>query len=406
MGGTVLQGVFSVIIAIFIGVYYQWKLGLVATLFFPIMVYAVYVNQQIINGVDTVEAAAFEASAKLAIEAITNIRTVAGLRCEAKYVDMYIELLTAPHKLTIKKSHLRGFIFGFSQSIQFVAWAVIMWYGGYLVDQGETEFENVFIVTNAILNGAGMVGYSFAFTADFNKALAAAARVFHLLDRKPLIDTNPAIGLKLNQVEGNVDLKDAEFTYPTRQDVQILNRLQLSIKKGEKIALVGESGCGKSTVIQLIQRFYDLDGGSLELEENNIQSLNLPYVRSKMGIVSQEPVLFDRSIAENIQYGDNERTCETKTRTYKVITGYEDGECKEIEVCKFPGFHHKRSAEPNPHYGHIECEKETKEVCKKEPVVEEKSKDFELCHLEPKKVCEEKTFKVPTLDCEEEEKEE
>merc|ERR1712083_1107813 len=86
------------------------------------------------------------------------------------------------------------------------------------------------------------------------------------------------------------------------------NRLQLSIKKGEKIALVGESGCGKSTVIQLIQRFYDLDQGSLELEEKNIQSLNLPYVRSKMGIVSQEPVLFDRSIAENIQYGDNERT--------------------------------------------------------------------------------------------------
>merc|ERR1711971_1004498 len=102
-----------------------------------------------------------------------------------------------------------------------------------------------------------------------------------------------------------------------------------------------------------------------------------------------------------------EKVCETKTHTYKVITGYEDGECKEIEVCKFPGFHHKkRSAEPNPHYGHIvECEKETKEVCKEEPVVEEKTKEFEICHLEPKKVCEEKTFKVPTLDCEEEEKE-
>ena len=102
------------------------------------------------------------------------------------------------------------------------------------------------------------------------------------------------------------------------------------------------------------------------------------------------------------------RVCETKTQTYKVVTGYEDGECKEIEVCKFPGFHHRRrrSAEPGPHYGHIECEKETKEVCKKEPVVEEKSKDFELCHIEPEKVCEEKTIKVPTLDCEEEEEEE
>merc|ERR1712045_337382 len=94
----------------------------------------------------------------------------------------------------------------------------------------------------------------------------------------------------------------------TRQNIQILNRLNLSIKTGESIALVGESGCGKSTVIQLIQRFYDLDQGSLELEENNIQSLNLPYVRSKLGIVSQEPVLFDRSIVENIKYGDNERT--------------------------------------------------------------------------------------------------
>merc|ERR1712088_502945 len=102
------------------------------------------------------------------------------------------------------------------------------------------------------------------------------------------------------------------------------------------------------------------------------------------------------------------RVCETKTQTYKVVTGYEDGECKEIEVCKFPGFHHRRrrSAEPGPHYGHIECEKETKEVCKKEPVVEEKSKDFELCHIEPEKVCEEKTIKVPTLDCEEEVEEE
>merc|ERR1711936_735 len=100
-----------------------------------------------------------------------------------------------------------------------------------------------------------------------------------------------------------------------------------------------------------------------------------------------------------------EKVCETKTRTYKVVTGYEDGECKEIEVCKFPHHKRRRSAEPEPHYGvkFIECEKETKEVCKKEPVVEEKSKDFELCHLEPKKVCEEKTFKIPTLHFEEEE---
>ena len=152
-----------------------------------------------------------------------------------------------------------------------------------------------------------MIGYSFAFVSDFNKAMVAAARVFQLLDRKPLIDANPSTGLKVHEIQGNVDVKEAEFQYPTRPNIQILKRLKLSIKKGESIALVGESGCGKSTVIQLIQRLYDLENGKIDIENENIEALNLPWLRSKLGLVSQEPVLFDRTIAENIQYGDNER---------------------------------------------------------------------------------------------------
>merc|ERR1719195_1319396 len=220
---------------------------------------------------------------------------------------MYVDLLAVPHKATMKNSHKRGFIFGFSQGVQYFAWGLTLWYGGYLVDIGDATFQQVFTVQNAIIGGAGMVGYSFAFVADFNKAMVAAARVFNLLDRKPLIDANPATGLKLDDVKGNVDLMDAEFSYPTRPNIRILKRLQLSIMSGESIALVGESGCGKSTVIQLIQRLYDLETGDLAIENNNIKALNLPWVRSKLGLVSQEPVLFDRTIADNIKYGDNER---------------------------------------------------------------------------------------------------
>ena len=79
------------------------------------------------------------------------------------------------------------------------------------------------------------------------------------------------------------------------------------MKAGDRIALVGESGCGKSTVLQLIQRLYDLDQGSISVQGQNIESLNVPQLRSRLGLVSQEPVLFNRSIAENIEYGDNER---------------------------------------------------------------------------------------------------
>ena len=89
--------------------------------------------------------------------------------------------------------------------------------------------------------------------------------------------------------------------------MKVLRKLNLSIQSGEKIALVGQSGCGKSTVIQMIQRFYDFDEGSLLIENENIQNLNVAFMRSRLGIVSQEPVLFNKTIEENIKYGDNEK---------------------------------------------------------------------------------------------------
>lgn len=158
-----------------------------------------------------------------------------------------------------------------------------------------------------VLNGGAMIGMSFTALMDINTAFTAAEKIFEVLDRKPKIDANPSAGLRLNDVEGNAIIEDGVFSYPTRQNVKILRKLNLSIKSGEKIALVGQSGCGKSTVIQMIQRFYDFDEGSLQIEDQDIKNLNVPFIRSKLGIVSQEPVLFNKTIAQNIMYGDNER---------------------------------------------------------------------------------------------------
>jgi len=139
------------------------------------------------------------------------------------------------------------------------------------------------------------------------KAMIAAARVFNLIDRKPSIDTAAGSGLRLNQVEGQIEFRSAEFCYPNRKQVRVLKSLNLAISKGQSVALVGPSGCGKSTCVQLIQRFYDLDNGTLTLEDNDINALNVPWVRSKLSIVSQEPTLFNRTLAENIAYGDNSK---------------------------------------------------------------------------------------------------
>ena len=98
-------------------------------------------------------------------------------------------------------------------------------------------------------------------------------------------------------------MQDVKFSYPARPDVEVLQGVSLSLSPGKTLALVGPSGCGKSTVVSLIERFYDPSSGSLTLENIDLRDLNLHWLRSQIGIVSQEPVLFDASIAENIRYG-------------------------------------------------------------------------------------------------------
>ena len=106
---------------------------------------------------------------------------------------------------------------------------------------------------------------------------------------------------------GSITLKEMRFSYPTRPNAPILQGLSVSVKSGQTLALVGPSGCGKSTVVSLIERFYDPLAGLLTLDERDLRDLNIRWLRSQIGIVFQEPVLFDASIADNIRYGANFR---------------------------------------------------------------------------------------------------
>jgi ABC-type multidrug transport system fused ATPase/permease subunit len=125
------------------------------------------------------------------------------------------------------------------------------------------------------------------------------------LDRKPLIDVSKGTGLRINNAEGAVDFDAVTFNYPTRPAAKILRGLSIEVEPGKSIALVGPSGCGKSTTIQLILRYYDPLSGRVRLDNQDVAALNVDSLRSHMAIVAQEPALFDRSIAENIAYGDN-----------------------------------------------------------------------------------------------------
>ncbi|XP_068013048.1 ATP-dependent translocase ABCB1 isoform X4 [Melanerpes formicivorus] len=151
------------------------------------------------------------------------------------------------------------------------------------------------------------LGQSSSFAPDYAKAKISAAHLFLLFERVPSIDSYSEDGEQPGSFEGNITIKDVRFNYPNRPDVKILQGLNLKVEKGQTLALVGSSGCGKSTVVQLLERFYDPLEGEVLFDGKNAKSLNIQWLRAQLGIVSQEPILFDCTIAENIAYGDNSR---------------------------------------------------------------------------------------------------
>ncbi|CAF3530182.1 unnamed protein product [Rotaria sordida] len=134
-------------------------------------------------------------------------------------------------------------------------------------------------------------------------SVSGAEAFFDLFDRIPTIDNTSTEGQELVDFRGEIKFDQVKFIYPSRPTSIILNKFQLNIKPSQRVAFVGASGCGKSTIIQLLERFYDVTSGQLFLDGIDIRQLNLQWVRSHFGLVSQEPILFDLTIAENIAYG-------------------------------------------------------------------------------------------------------
>nr|GEV47445.1 ABC transporter B family member 1 [Tanacetum cinerariifolium] len=151
--------------------------------------------------------------------------------------------------------------------------------------------------------GGLALGQSAPSMAAFTKARVAAAKIYRIIDHKPSVDKNSESGLELDSVSGQLELKNVDFSYPSRPDVKILNNFTLNVPSGKTVALVGSSGSGKSTVVSLIERFYDPTSGLVMLDGHDIKGLNLKWLRQQIGLVSQEPALFATTIRENILLG-------------------------------------------------------------------------------------------------------
>ncbi|XP_069504348.1 ATP-dependent translocase ABCB1-like [Ambystoma mexicanum] len=293
--------------AILIAFVHGWQLTLLILACVPFLIGANFIRMQSMAGHASKDQAALEEAGRISTECVENIRTVVSLTREDAFYNRYVTSLSGPYRDALCKAPIYGLTYGMAQCINFFVNAAVFRFGAWLIANCLTQFENVFIVFSAIVFAAMSVGQSTSLAPDFGKAKVSAQRIFQLLERKPQIDSYSEEGARVDSFEGNIEFKETKFVYPTRPNVQVLQGLNIRVAKGQTLALVGSSGCGKSTTIQLLERFYDPVDGHVFADGMDTKSMNLMWFRNQLGIVSQEPMLFDCSIAENIQYGDNSR---------------------------------------------------------------------------------------------------
>ncbi|XP_037706014.1 bile salt export pump isoform X2 [Choloepus didactylus] len=305
--GMIVNSFTNITVAMIIAFYFSWKLSLVIVCFFPFLAFSGAAQTRMLTGFASQDRQALETAGQITNEALSNIRTVAGVGKEKRIIEAYETELQQPFKTAIRKANVYGFCFGFSQCIAFVANSASYRYGGYLISSEGLHFSYVFRVISAVVLSGTALGRASSYTPSYAKAKISAARFFQLLDRRPPISVYSGAGEKWNNFQGKIEFVDCTFTYPSRPDVQVLNGLTVSVHPGQTLAFVGSSGCGKSTSIQLLERFYDPDKGKVLIDGHDSRKVNVQFLRSNIGIVSQEPVLFACSIADNIKYGDNTR---------------------------------------------------------------------------------------------------
>ena len=239
----------------------------------------------------------------LAEEAFSQIRTVQSFVQEPTERRRYGERIAASVRAALRRAHVRGIFFGVLTFTTFSGIAFVLWQGGRLVLEDQlTAGELVQFLLYTIYIAAA-IGALASFFSAYQEAVGAAERVFEILEAEPEVTDPPAPVPLPKPVRGSVSFEEVSFRYLPGPDApEVLEEVTLSVAPGEVVALVGPSGAGKTTLVSLLPRFWDVSGGRILLDGIDIRSLALADLRGAVGIVPQEPALFSGTVAENIAY--------------------------------------------------------------------------------------------------------
>ncbi|XP_057484958.1 putative multidrug resistance protein [Actinidia eriantha] len=298
----------AAILAIVLGLILAWRLALVIITLQPLIIGSFYTRGVLMKRMSKKVLKAQNKSGDLASEAIGNHRTIAAFSGEEKMMRLFQNTQIDAKKESLKQSWYAGLGLFVSQFLTTVTVALIFWYGGRLLYHGKVTYKHLFQTFFILVTTGRVIAEAGSMTSDISKGTDALKSVFLTLKRKSKMEPDDIDGIEPEKINGDIDFKDVYFAYPSRPKQLILKGLSLNIEAGKTVALVGQSGSGKSTIIGLIERFYDPLSGSVQIDGLDISSYKLRALRSYIALVSQEPTLFAGTIQDNISYGKENST--------------------------------------------------------------------------------------------------
>ena len=307
--GDLVQTFGCVVTGFVIGLINDYRLMLIALCFMPfIIISTVLSNFTKQGGRNAYRDINIEAGGILS-ECVINTKTIFSFNFQKEAVRMYLRILDKAKKDFLRDALFKGLLLGFGIFSTFCSKATIYHFASVFIRNGSLKFEEMTVVVALSVDISVGCSNGLRGLAHIRKAKKSFDSIFRVLDTPIEIDVTKNGNLKkisANNIKGKIEFKNVKFAYPTKKDLYVLNGISFCIEPGQSAALVGYSGCGKSTIIQLLERFYDVDDGNGEIliDGINIKDYNLLELREKIGLVSQEPILFKRSVYENILYGN------------------------------------------------------------------------------------------------------
>jgi ABC-type multidrug transport system fused ATPase/permease subunit len=306
------------------------RLALTMLLTFPVIVISSILFGRYIRGLSRKRQDSLAETNIIVEESFQSFQMVKAFTNEAFEVRRFSKSIGEMVEISLNYARMRGLFFIFIITVLFGGLFFILWRGAMMVQEGTMQVGDLFsfIIYTGIIGGA-IAGLGNLYTA-LAGSIGATERIQEILERDQEIKISDASNQDKPRFDGRIEYDQVSFSYPGRPEVQVLDKISFTVSKGQRIALVGASGAGKSTIIQLLMRFYNPDSGMIRVDEVSTDKYNLTDYRTNIAIVPQEILLFGGTIRDNILYGkpgatdDELMDAAVKSNAWEFIESFPD----------------------------------------------------------------------------------